>query len=506
MAGKLLKENIPVEHWIGQGTAQASAETSVMLAGGDRNVTIVNAQALPNVGTIEVQTGGVAVQGTVEFSALYLTSTGELFSRDAQAGFNAVIQVEEAAPKMRAKVNATICSVEASEKDGRLDFSADIRLEGFVSEPVTETLPTAIQAPVSMAEKTVALTSLNLVARGQEREAFAENFPLDDDAYTRVVSFNSRVQVDSVQPEDGLVEVEGTVTVDSLLAGADANSPVGWQTETLPFSVEIDGDAFKRGMQVSVIARVRGLKSEVVFNQDEEEQEGNLHIEYVLELIAEGLEAITTDVLSDAYPLTGDPFTAVQTQVSYISADQRTQQTQTLNVDLELPADAPAIGEIIGAFAAPVALDTIDGEAARAEGLMRVTLLYRTSGEVPLASFAYEAPFVLEFDEIGSLAEVSTVEIGKVTAEKTSPIQAQVRVPLTLTAERLETSTLPVVGEISEEGAPVALPVGAVLYYPQPGETLWEVARRYRTTEEALRQRNPEGKSPVLVYRRLTEF
>ena len=77
MAGKLLKENIPVEHWIGQGTAQASAETSVMLAGGDRNVTIVNAQALPNVGTIEVQTGGVAVQGTVEFSALYLTSTGE---------------------------------------------------------------------------------------------------------------------------------------------------------------------------------------------------------------------------------------------------------------------------------------------------------------------------------------------------------------------------------------------------------------------------------------------
>ena len=80
------------------------------------------------------------------------------------------------------------------------------------------------------------------------------------------------------------------------------------------------------------------------------------------------------------------------------------------------------------------------------------------------------------------------------------------RVPLTLTAERVETSTLPVVGEISEEGAPVALPVGAVLYYPQPGETLWEVARRYRTTEEALRQRNPEGKSPVLVYRRLTEF
>ena len=63
-----------------------------------------------------------------------------------------------------------------------------------------------------------------------------------------------------------------------------------------------------------------------------------------------------------------------------------------------------------------------------------------------------------------------------------------------------------VVTEIAEEGEPVALPVGAVLYYPKPEETLWEVARRYRIAEEELRQRNPEGKSPVLVYRRLTSF
>ena len=63
-----------------------------------------------------------------------------------------------------------------------------------------------------------------------------------------------------------------------------------------------------------------------------------------------------------------------------------------------------------------------------------------------------------------------------------------------------------VVTEIAEEGEPVVLPVGAVLYYPKPEETLWEVARRYRIAEEELRQRNPEGKSPVLVYRRLTSF
>lgn len=34
MAGKLLKENIPVERLVGQGSAQATAETSVMLSAG----------------------------------------------------------------------------------------------------------------------------------------------------------------------------------------------------------------------------------------------------------------------------------------------------------------------------------------------------------------------------------------------------------------------------------------------------------------------------------------
>ena len=50
------------------------------------------------------------------------------------------------------------------------------------------------------------------------------------------------------------------------------------------------------------------------------------------------------------------------------------------------------------------------------------------------------------------------------------------------------------------------LPAGAVLYYPEPGQTLWDVARRYRISEEALRARNPDGKAPLLVYRRLTGF
>ena len=190
----------------------------------------------------------------------------------------------------------------------------------------------------------------------------------------------------------------------------------------------------------------------------------------------------------------------------FIHEDEQLEQTQTLLLEVELPAASPGLGEILGAFAAPVALDIVGDESAQAEGLMRVSLLYRTGGEVPLAVYEREVPFALEFSEVDGRADVRAVEMGYVTAERVSQSQAQVRIPLTLRAERVGTADVAVLTEIAEEGEPVALPVGAVLYYPKPEETLWEVARRYRIAEEELRQRNPEGKSPVLVYRRLTSF
>lgn len=225
MAGKLCKENIPVERLVGRGSAQATAETSVMLSGGDRNVALVSCRALPALGAVEVQTGGVAAQGTVEFSALYLTQEGALFSREAQANFSAVMQVEEAAPRMRARVRATIERVEAEEKDGRLDFAAEIRLEGVVVEAAAEALGTGIESETPMAERRARLWARVRAAQGETRLAVSETFPLADPAFARVVYAEAHAQTDPAKVRDGAAEVSGAVTVDCLLPARRARRP-----------------------------------------------------------------------------------------------------------------------------------------------------------------------------------------------------------------------------------------------------------------------------------------
>ena len=63
-----------------------------------------------------------------------------------------------------------------------------------------------------------------------------------------------------------------------------------------------------------------------------------------------------------------------------------------------------------------------------------------------------------------------------------------------------------VLTDIKESPAP-ALPGGVGICYPQAGDTLWSVARRYRVPADALRAANPgveraEAGRPLLVVRR----
>ena len=83
MAGRLHREETPVERLVGTGSVQIQAENSVMLSGGDRE--------------------GVAVQGAVECRVLYLDGEGQLRTRNAQAGFAAVMPVPDAEPGMRCR-------------------------------------------------------------------------------------------------------------------------------------------------------------------------------------------------------------------------------------------------------------------------------------------------------------------------------------------------------------------------------------------------------------------
>jgi len=151
-------------------------------------------------------------------------------------------------------------------------------------------------------------------------------------------------------------------------------------------------------------------------------------------------------------------------------------------------------------------LETVAGDEMRAEGLLRVTLLYRTDGQEALERYEQEVPFGVTFDEIKGLDQVWRIEVNDAEAQRLGPMQAQVRVEVEMEAQQAVQAQTQVVETIRTEGEPAVLPAGITLYYPEGNEGAWEVAKRYRVRQEALKMPEEGRNAPVMVYRRLTAF
>jgi len=501
MACRLVKEHIRPLRWVGQGSMQTAVEGAVMT--GESSVQLVTAEAEGAVQLIEVKNDGIAVQGTAEFAVLYLDTQGQLRSDTAQNGFAAVIPVEGAAAGQQAQVKATVTGVTVVQRGGRLEMTAQLLLCGAVTEETQLSAAVDAASDEELAKKYVRLQTLSTAAAQQSRERLSETVPIAQEGMQRVVWSKPHAEITYTQAMDGAAEVTGLVVMDCLLSGETAGDAV-WQRMELPFVTELAGDGIRSDMQLSIDAQVRD--GNVHVTETEDGGAAALHAECTLVLGAQGRRLQETEVLQDAYPLTEQPFEAVPTLVQVVGALEEREQTQVVEAVLELPPDAPPIRHIVGAFAAPVMLETVAGDEMRAEGLLRVTLLYRTDGQEALERYEQEVPFGVTFDEIKGLDQVWRIEVNDAEAQRLGPMQAQVRVEVEMEAQQAVQAQTQVVETIRTEGEPAVLPAGITLYYPEGNEGAWEVAKRYRVRQEALKMPEEGRNAPVMVYRRLTAF
>lgn len=503
MAGRLVKDNIRLERAAAQGSEQTTAEAAVML-NGERGVRLVGTKPQVRIQSAQAQKDGIALQGSTEFAVLYLTLQGELRSGSAQSVFSTVIPAEGAAPGQRVKAKAMVCGVTAAERDGRLELAARLLLNGMTLEEVQRPAAVDFDSDGEAAKRFAPLNGLHTVQAVRTHEALAEVFPVMQEGMTEVVWQEAVPEIMHVQALDGAAEISGRVRVDCLLAGDSAGDVVRQKAE-LPFVCELMGDGIRSDMNLSAAAAVRDAKVHLQA-AEEEPRKAELKAECVLELSAEGYGENGENLLQDVYPLTEEPFEATYAQIGYLEALKETEQKQSIEAVLELPADAPPIRYVAGAFAVPVLLETDSGEEVQAEGLLRVTLLYRTDGQDGLEFYEQEVPFGVSFDGNGAKNQILRVEIGEVEAQRLSPVQVQIKAEIELEALWAEEAQREIVETISFEGEPVQLDTGITLYYPEEQETLWDVAKRYRVREESLRRYCDGGKVPVMVYRRLTKF
>lgn len=490
---------------------QLTVETETPLPGGLREeARVYYAGAQVNLNGGELAGNRITADGRVNFQVLY--AQGDL-SRvsflETAADFSQVMPLrEENAQQVSARAvpRAEIQQISARAFNGRVSLKCVLQLTAEAAAPKTFSF-IKDAADEENTEKAEAVFSRQcVVGEGDGQSLVKEEFELADVLQVRETLFaTAQAKVDDILGgTDGKAVVTGTIDLEAYHTSDMPERPLIYTRHSMPFEQEVNLSG-SLGDALSARAEVRDV---AVLSQENGENGKIMRAEVQLRSILSSTQEQKTRALKDVFTLEGENVAVEKQPVAFRSGAVSEQTAESGKLLLTLPEDSPRIKTALLAFLRPVPLKyEKTGEKLAVEGMMECTLIYRTDdSDIPVSRDMQE-PFRTVFSTQALPQDELRLTAAQAEPSAVTGDRAEIKYVLHLTAEGVRQETLALVTDVSPETGSNPRP-GVALYFLQPGETLWDVARHYRMRVEDIRAMNPalEGEplpgTPILTYKK----
>ncbi len=503
---RLEQRSIQLERPVGSCQDTIHVQGDVTLPGSLRETTnILHTSAMAVVESAEASQDRITMAGRVIFRVVYTQGQGaKPDAIEATADFTHVCEVKGALPRSEVFACARTAHAPSSVQGGRVHMQADVLLSARVTvcEPVE--VITGVGLP-GVQQKTQQMKLRRTVGRGSSDVLLREEFALPADLQIQdTLGASAIVQFHDAAGGQGRIGLSGEVVIEAMHASGVPGKPLVVTRHTLPVSqsVEIQGETgdWLDGRMV--------VKDVAVASQDMGDGERALRAEVLLGLSAWSDKEEEASLLSDAYTTEGDELLLTAVPMTIRTGDRRLHAAESGKASVLLPDGAKPVRTMLAAFAAPVLTShTQQGSRLIAEGVLETTLVYMSGeGDAPVSA-RVDVPFRTAFAATAMPDDILAIAAASVEAVPITSDRAELRYILHLDVEGVQAEEASVVTEAA--AVPGTVPTkDIVLYFTQPGETAWDIARRYRVAESELRTLNPDLQGDpkvgqgVVVWRR----
>ena len=487
---KLIRESIQLEQPLGTGSALAVVEGEATLPGGLREeVRVLAADAMAVVEGAEAASERVNVTGRVLFRVLYTQGDPSRVSAiEASADFMHPCSLPGSQPRASAMANAQVQRAEARVVNGRLTMRAEVALDVRVVSLSPVEAVMAMDGVDHVEARAEQVTLRRTTAQGSGDVLLREEMALPQELGVRETLFASASAVlNDTTGGLGRIGLSGQVLLEAVHASDAPGRPLVVTRHSIPFSqsVEIageDGDMLSGRVTVKDVA---------VASQEDGSGGQTLRAEVLLGLQGWSEREESVSLLSDAYTTSGDDLRLSRRTLLCRTGAQSIGAAESGKAALLLPDSAPPIRTVLAAFVTPVLTGREQsGSRLNAEGRLDVTLLYMTDGSPAPVSVRLQEPFRATFPAEAAEDALLTLTATEAEARPVTSDRVELRYILHLTGDNLTAQEVQLVTDVQPVAA--AQPTeDIVLYFTQPGETLWDIARRYRLPESSIRTLNP---------------
>ncbi len=487
---RILRENVELERLVGSGRGQASVEGEVTLPGGLREEAhVLQTGAMMVITGAEALSDRVAVEGKVVFHVLYTQGDPtKIASLEASTEFSHAIEVKDSAPRMIAQAGGQVEHAEASAYNGRLTLRGILALEARVLSAAPAAVVTGMQDTPGLEGLSQTLTLQRTVGEGVAETLLREEFDLPRALDIRETLYGTaQAMVQDVSGGEGKANVSGTVQLEVYHASNLPSRPMVLTRHTLPFEQAVD----LGGQRGDLLSGRVTVKDVAVLSQDGGDAGRILRAEVLLGVSAAADKKEAATVWKDAYTTKGEALGLTVKPLSYRVGNARYQTAESGKVMIMLPEGSPPARTMLAGFARPVLTgwEQIGGRL-NTEGLLEVTLIYMTDDSDVPVTVNQEEPFKVAFACEAEAGDWLALEAGNIDVATITSDRVEMKYILHLMVDGCRRADSKVVSDVRALDA--AIPTGGIsLYFAQPGDTLWDIAKRYRVPRQQLLSLNP---------------
>lgn len=311
---------------------------------------------------------------------------------------------------------------------------------------------------------------------------------------------NIRLTEQDIRPMEGKAMVRGNLCISLLYTDGEGN--LGSLTEKIPFNGYLEQDAITPKTDLTGELMVEEAKLSPAVDEDGETRQ--VDVDVTIGAVLRGREMMEQEILQDAYAPRGNVSLRKESLFYPVTvARGRNQFALKERIRLE-NGERPMLraediwGEV--RLSEGRAME----DAIEAEGVLTADILYHCENDAePVCMLRRGIPFTQTMElngvRVGDDTRVS-LRLEDLDFQMLSENEGELRATVTMDGAAIRQRTAEPVTDVIFEEETECLPMaGAVIYMVQKGDSLWKIAKKFRTTAADILAVN-EIENPDLIY------
>ncbi len=501
MSLELIREAIKVNQVIGEDSTQTVVEHDIIVP--DVKPDIARVLLLDGevfVHGAEVVQEKVIVNGVILYKMLYIAEETShcVKSINTKMPFTCNMEVPFAKHGMKCKTKCMVEHIEHNLLNGRkINVKSIVGVHGKVTNEVEQEFICDLKGieKIQVLKESVKINSF--IGCSEEILMVKETLevPAGKPALKELLRSDIKITGKDYKITDNKIIAKGELNVSTLYIGDDEDKSIQYMEHEIPFTQLVDLPDAGEDSLCDVEYRITDCDFDIGEDGDGEPRILNSGIS--LNVYASGVNKRSIDVVEDAYSprlgmdLDKDPFSMEE-----VISDSRNQII--LKDTLAIKEDSPDIAEIFNVLCKPSLTECrISDDKVLVEGLVQSNILYlANNAEQPVFCSEQEIPFRHGVDVKGAKPGMmcdAVIDIEHCNYSVVSSSEVEIRLVISLNMKVVDKVTFPLAVKVNEcpaDDKKFTSQPSIIIYFTQPGDNLWKVAKKYGITLDDIKTVN----------------